>query len=203
MRIITASAAKCVRSVSHDDVIIVPEFFCREDSLELYNTPLKEMREVTRTQSGVLGTRVPTYKQRIRQDRRLISACWGSSVISFQFHPIPAALDSIGIVMGPIGNPSIMIQLLSTWIGPKCRIAPSESPLGPAARWPSVTRRPVNCCTFHSPMAPYSSSGETSTSVGSMPSTRCPWTNRMARVASPSFCGATVKGPSKSPALLR
>lgn len=45
MRIITASAAKCVRSVSHDDVIIVPEFFCREDSLELYYTLLKEMRE--------------------------------------------------------------------------------------------------------------------------------------------------------------
>jgi hypothetical protein len=40
----TASTASS-EPLKHDDVIVVPEFFCKEDDLDIYYTLVEEMRE--------------------------------------------------------------------------------------------------------------------------------------------------------------
>eukprot|EP00933_Yihiella_yeosuensis_P001372 TRINITY_DN10223_c0_g1_i1.p1 TRINITY_DN10223_c0_g1~~TRINITY_DN10223_c0_g1_i1.p1 ORF type:complete len:558 (+),score=72.38 TRINITY_DN10223_c0_g1_i1:63-1736(+) len=46
MRVITVpTSERYNRTVSHDDVIVVPEFFCAEDDLDIYYKLIQEMRE--------------------------------------------------------------------------------------------------------------------------------------------------------------
>ena len=61
MRVCSGSKPKYDKPLKHDDIVIVPEFFCKEDDWSLYYKLIDEMRE---SQQSGQGARVKGVQDR-------------------------------------------------------------------------------------------------------------------------------------------
>lgn len=53
MRVIVGPNAECYNQpLKHDDVIVVPEFFCKEDDWDIYYKLIQEMRDINESSNN-------------------------------------------------------------------------------------------------------------------------------------------------------
>lgn len=202
MRVITVPTSKRYAApVKHDDVIIVPEFFCKEDDWDTYYTLIKEMRQsqangdrkaewISWHEGAHLLSQNPTgsatYTKVLERMCQYFQAAERNRGTRFNWYRDgsdwkPFHHDSAAFNEQRAANQNCTIGISFG--------APRELAFRHAKTGELIYVPQKNGMLFTSAVM--------RTSFGSMGSTHCPTKSKMGKVASPSFCGVCASFASK------